>query len=78
MFGREDNTYDELRENSIEQWFKDIDRHDDILVRGGVKVTRDYIADLKKKITMLENKNLTKDRYLKKLRSEKIVEGKDI
>ncbi len=71
MFGREDNTYDELRENSINQWLEDMVKHEDILVRGGVKVTREYILDLKKKISMLENKNATKDKYLKKLRLEK-------
>lgn len=72
MFGKEDNTYNDIRKNSIKQWFEDIREHDDIVVRGGVKVTSDYIADLHKKISLLEQKNATKDKYLKKLKSEKV------
>lgn len=71
MFGKEDKTFDELRENSINQWLEDMSSHEDISVRGGTKVTRDYILDLKRKIAMLEEKNNVKDKYLKKLKIEK-------
>ena len=75
MFGKEDNTYDELRDKAIIQWLDGMSRHDDIAVRGGVKVTKDFIEDLKKKIKFLEEKNALKDEYLKsvKLKNKKIV-----
>ena len=45
---QEDNTYNDLRENSIRQWLEDMSRHEDVAVRGGVKVTAEYLEDLKK------------------------------
>jgi hypothetical protein len=71
MFGKEDNTYHELRDKSITQWLDGISRHEDIEVRGGTELTKDYIDDLKKMITMLEQKNKLKDSYLRKLKAEK-------
>lgn len=71
MFEKEDKTYDELRERSINQWFNEIINHDDIVVRGGVRVTQDYINYLKKTITNLEKKHLIKDKYLEKLKKSK-------
>ena len=50
MFMKEDNSYNEIREKSIQQWLDEISTHEDVAVRGGVKVTRDYMADLKKQI----------------------------
>lgn len=70
MFIKEDNTYNELREKSIDQWLEEINGHSEIAVRGGVKVTRDYIEDLKKEIKRLENKNNLKDKYLKKMKAQ--------
>lgn len=68
MFGKEDNTFNELRDKSIMQWLEDMSSHDEVAVRGGVKVTRDYIEDLKHKIRSLENENALKDKYLKKMK----------
>ena len=51
---QEDNTYNDLRENSIRQWLEDMSRHEDVAVRGGVKVTAEYLEDLKKQIRQLE------------------------
>jgi len=67
MFGKEDNTFNELREKSIVQWLDQMSGHDEIAVRGGVKVTKDFIGDLQRKIASLENENELKDKYLKKL-----------
>ena len=50
FFGQVDHTFENLRERSVEQWLEEIDGHEDLVVRGGVKVTREYIADLKKQI----------------------------
>lgn len=63
---QEDNTYNDLRENSIRQWLEDMSRHEDVAVRGGVKVTAEYLEDLKKQIRQLEEKCALKDDYLKK------------
>ena len=71
MFGKEDNTYKELRDKSSSKWLEDMSKHDDIAVRGGVKVTKDYIEYLKRMIVSLENKSNLKDKYLKKLKLEK-------
>lgn len=70
MFYKEDNTYNDIRERSVLQWLDEMSRHDDVAVRGGVKVTSDYLAYLKKKIEKLEDKNRLKDEYLKKMKAE--------
>ena len=64
---QEDNTYNDLRENSIRQWLEDMSRHEDVAVRGGVKVTAEY---LKKQIRQLEEKCALKDAYLKKMKEK--------
>lgn len=71
MFGKEDNTYNELRDKSISHWLYEMSSHDDIEVRSGTLVTRGYIDDLKKMIKNLEKKNELKDKYLKKLKMDK-------
>ncbi len=71
MFSKEDNTFNELQEKTINQWLDQMSTHDDIEVRSGIGVSKSYIANLKKKIDMLENKNNLKDKYLKKLKSAK-------
>ena len=72
MFIKEDNTYNEIREKSIRQWLQEMSVHEDVAVRGGVKVTEDYLNYLKGQIQELEQKNKLKDEYLKKMR-EKIL-----
>lgn len=70
MIFKEDKTYDGIREKSARKWLEDMETNEDIEVRGGVKVTRDYLDDLKKKIESLERKSELKDQYLKKLKSK--------
>ena len=71
---QEDNTYNDLRENSIRQWLEDMSRHEDVAVRGGVKVTAEYLEDLKKhlkkQIRLFEEKCALKDAYLKKMQEQ--------
>ena len=64
----EDNTYNEIREKSVRQWLDEMSQHEDIAVRGGVKVTREYMDELKRQIQVLEEKCALKDEYLKKLK----------
>lgn len=71
MFIKEDNTYNEIREKSIRQWLQEMSVHEDVAVRGGVKVTEDYVDYLKEQIHELERKNKLKDEYLKKMREKK-------
>ena len=72
MFGEKDKTYDDVRDKSISQWLEGMSQHEDVEVRGGVKVTKDYMDDLKKTIIMLEEKNTLKDKYLKKLMGKRL------
>ena len=36
MFNREDNTYNEIRERSLFQWLDEMEKHEDIAVRGKI------------------------------------------
>lgn len=71
MFIKEDNIYNETREKSIMQWLDEMSKHEDLAVRDGVKVTRDYIEYLKGQVRVLEEKNQLKDTFLKRLKMEK-------
>ena len=63
MFNREDNTYNEIREKSLFQWLDEMEKHEDIAVRGGVKLTREYIQHLKDENKRLEEQNKLKNEY---------------
>lgn len=67
MFFREDNTYNDIREKSLLQWLDEMEHHEDIAVRGGVKLAREYMEHLKEEIRRSEEKNKLKDEYLKKI-----------
>ena len=67
MFNREDNTYNEIREKSLYQWLDEMEKHEDIAVRGGVKLKREYIQHLKDENKRLEEQNKLKNEYLKKV-----------
>lgn len=70
MFREDDTTFYELREKSVMKWLEDLRVHGDVAVRGGVEITLEYIEGLQKKIKQLEDKNLLKDKYLKKMREK--------
>ncbi len=67
MFIKEDNTYNDIREKSLVQWLDEIENHEDIVVRGGVKLCREYMQFLKDKNKRLEQENELKNSYLKKI-----------
>ena len=67
MFIKEDNTYNDIREKSLLQWLDDIENHEDIVVRGGVKLCREYMQHLKEKNKRLQEENELKNMYLKKM-----------
>uniref|UniRef100_UPI0040577EA3 hypothetical protein n=1 Tax=Acetatifactor sp. TaxID=1872090 RepID=UPI0040577EA3 len=67
MFIREDNTYNDIREKSLLQWLDEMERHEDIAVRGGVKLCREYMQYMKEKNEKLKEENELKNTYLKKM-----------
>jgi len=71
MFIKDDNTYNEIREKSLLQWLDEMEHYDDIAVRGGVKLCREYIQHLKEKNKKLEQENELKNSYLKKIAGNK-------
>lgn len=66
MFGREDTTYNDLRKNSFFSWLDELEQNEDIAVRGGVKLAREYVAHLEDEIDKLKESNELKKEYLKK------------
>lgn len=70
MFEKQDTTYNDIREKSLEQWLKDMEKHEDVAVRGGVKLTRDYVKHLQDEIKRLQDENELKNQYLKKTREK--------
>ncbi|MBR4085631.1 MAG: hypothetical protein IKK33_15260 [Lachnospiraceae bacterium] len=70
MFGTVDNTYNEIREKSLFQWLEEMEQHQDVAVRGGVKLTREYVQYLKDEVKRLEEENELKAQYLKKLKEK--------
>lgn len=71
MWQKEDTTYNDIRKKSLEQWLNEMEQHPDVAVRGGVKLTREYIAHLEQKTQRLMDENELKNEYLKKAREKK-------
>ena len=71
MFINEDTTYNDIREKALLQWLDEMEHHEDVAVRCGVKLCREYIQHLKQEKKNLEKKNALKDSYLKKLSKNK-------
>ena len=67
MFQMEDNTYRDLRERSLMQWLEEMEAHDDMTARGGVRLCREYIQSLKDENRRLQEQNELKNQYLRKL-----------
>ena len=67
MFRIEDNTYRDLRERSLMQWLEEMEAHEDMTVRGGVRLCREYIQSLKEENRRLQEQNELKNQYLRKL-----------
>ena len=67
MFLKEDNTYNDIREKSLIQWLEEMERYEDVAVRGGVKLCREYMQYLKDKNERLKEENELKNSYLKKM-----------
>ena len=71
MFFKEDTTFNDIRDKSLQQWLDEMEQHEDVAVRGGVKLTREYVQYLKDEIGRLRHENEVKNAYLKKLREKR-------
>lgn len=67
MFIKEDNTYNDIREKSLLQWLDEMEQHEDVAVRGGVRLCREYMQYLKDKNERLKEENELKNSYLRKV-----------
>ena len=71
MYFADKSEYNDIREKSLMQWLNEMEQHSDIAVRGGVKLTREYVQYLQEEIKKLQSENELKAQYMKKLKSEK-------
>lgn len=67
MFFKPDNTYNDIRDKSLQQWLDEMEQHEDVEVRGGVKLAREYIQFLKDENKRLMHENELKNEYLRKV-----------
>lgn len=71
MIFQEDNSYNDIREKSLKAWLDEMAVHEDIAVRGGVKLAREYIMHLENEIDKLKESNELKTQYLKKMKEQR-------
>ena len=71
MFQQEDTTYYDICKKSYEQWLEEMEQHEDVAVRGGVKLCRDYTRRLEEQIRRLEEENELKNQYLRKVSNKR-------
>lgn len=67
MWMQEDHTYNDIRKKSLLQWLQEMEQHEDIAVRGGVKLAREYMAHLEEENRRLQAECQLKNDYLKKV-----------
>lgn len=67
MFLPEDNSYNDIREKSLNSWLMEMEQHEDLAVRGGVRLARAYIQHLQDENKRLKEENELKNSYLKKM-----------
>lgn len=65
-----DNTYNDIRDKSLNQWLDEMAEHEDIAVRGGVRLAKDYIAYLKTENERLESEIALRNKYLKMVKTK--------
>ena len=71
MFQIEDNTFRDLREKSLLHWLEEMEQHEDMSVRGGVRLCWEYIQSLKDQNARLQQENQLKNEYLRKFSKRK-------
>ena len=71
MYFPDKSEYQDIREKSLMQWLDEMEQHEDIAVRGGGKLAREYVQSLQKEIENLKSENELKKEYMKKLMAGK-------
>lgn len=71
MYFPDKSEYQDIREKSLMQWLDEMEQHEDIAVRGGAKLAREYVQSLQKEIENLKSENELKKEYMKKLMAGK-------
>lgn len=71
MFYPKDNSYNDIREKSLNSWLSEMEQHEDLAVRGGVRLAREYMQYLKDENKRLLEENELKNSYLKKMAKDK-------
>ena len=71
MFFKEDTTFNDIRDKSLQQWLDEMEQHEDVAVRGGVKLTREYVQYLKDEIGRPPHGDGVKNSYLDKPREKR-------
>lgn len=71
MYFSDKSEYQDIREKSLMQWLDEMEQHEDIAVRGGVKLAREYVQSLQKEIENLKSENELEKEYMKKLMAGK-------
>ncbi len=67
MFKNKDNTFNEIRSRSLLKWLEDMQNHEDVEVRGGVRLCKEYMQYLMDENEKLKQENELKNSYLKKM-----------
>lgn len=67
MFRNKDNTFNDIRSRSLNAWLDEMEEHEDVEVRGGVRLCREYLSYLAQENERLKKENELKNSYLKKL-----------
>lgn len=68
MWMKEDQTFQNICKKSYEQWLDEMEKHPEAAVHCGVKLARDYMNSLQRKIDYLEQQGKLKDDYLRKMK----------
>ena len=67
MYFAKDSVYNDIRDKSYNQWLDEMEKHEDVAVRCGVKLAREYMQYLKDENEKLREENELKNEYLKKM-----------
>ena len=71
MYFSNKSEYNDIREKSFLQWLDEMEQHEDVAVRCGVKLAREYMDYLKEENEKLREEIKLKNSYLKKLAQKK-------
>lgn len=68
MYFSDKSEYNDIREKSLANWLDEMEKHEDVAVRGGVKLTREYVKYLQDEIKKLKSENELKALYMNKIK----------